>query len=55
MGLDAFISYRAADLGETLARSGLPMWAFVGLLALTGIAMVALGGIKLLLGRIRQK
>jgi hypothetical protein len=31
------------------------MWAFVGLLALAGIAMVALGGIKLLLGRIRQK
>ena len=55
MGSAAFISYTAPDLGETLARSGMPMWAFVGLLALAGVAMVAVGGVKLLLGRIRQK
>jgi hypothetical protein len=55
MGLAAFILYTAPDLGETLARSGLSMWAFVGLLALAGVAMVAVGGVKLFLGRIRQK
>lgn len=55
IGLAVFIWFKAPDLGETLARSGLPMWAFIALLALAGVGMIVLGGVKLLLGHFRKK
>lgn len=55
IGLAVFIWFRAPDLGETLARSGLPMWALIALLALAGVGMIVLGGLKLLLGHLRKK
>jgi hypothetical protein len=55
IGLAVFIWFRAPDLGETFARSGLPMWAFIALLALAGVGMIVLGGVKLLLGHSRKK
>lgn len=50
----AFIAWSAPDLGEPLARSGLPLWAFVGLLALAGAAMVLGGAVALVVRRVSK-
>ena len=55
IGLAVFIWFRAPDLGETLARSGLPVWGLIALLAFAGGGMVIVGGVKLLLGHVRKK
>ena len=51
----AFVAYSAPDLGEPLARSGLPLWAFVGLLALAGTAMAIGGAVALVVGRLSRR
>jgi len=54
IGVGCFIALRTPDLGETLARNGLPTWAFVGLLGVGGLISIIGGSIMLLVRRIRK-
>ncbi|WP_156463299.1 hypothetical protein [Frigoribacterium sp. Leaf172] len=54
IGVGFFIAVNTPDLGETMARNGLPMWALVGLLGAAGIVCIAGGSVMLLTRRLRR-
>jgi hypothetical protein len=50
IGIGLFMRFTSHDLGEPMGRVGLPGWALVGLLWISGAGAVGVGVIRLLKG-----